>query len=405
VEDWEPPEQVGETAECLVGSDSEEGVGCAPLTEEKQALSTPEPAAEPALPPEDPSRKETADMAIRDARRLLRATKKICYDLLREKQRSGKSEENPDPKQRVYVTLLDGVGIEHLRHRIGRREVYNIDPSKGWNKFRKALVRRFRLKNLQWNLWVKDNVAWICLPKVPHVTDGDELRLQVYGTRNRHPNAPGSSKRRHFDRPNSKRSRRDFIWVPSTQTQLHDMATTAKLAPPGQVGYRELPGRTLQEEEQYEREKQAQALANLQTRAKELRRDQNERRKMPPAPNPTPVTVPEIQRMKREVKTLEIMQCEKNRLDDRDEQRRLREESRKPIQAPPHSEKHADRVEREAKAEEEKQRKAAELETFRKQMEDQRAAKAKRIEEKRAEGKAKQAKAEARTKKLGWETS
>jgi hypothetical protein len=105
---------------------------------------------------------------------------------------------------KFYVTLADQVGVKHLEHRVGRREVYELQ-SGAWHKFRKKLIQKFQLKGLRWNLWERDGVACVCLPKVPHVENGDELRLEVCSRRARTPNSPGSSKRRHFDRPNHRR--------------------------------------------------------------------------------------------------------------------------------------------------------------------------------------------------------
>jgi hypothetical protein len=70
--------------------------------------------------------------------------------------------------------------------------------------------------------------------------------------------------------------------------------------------------------------------------------------------------------VKRDIETLEIMQSAKDRLDERDDRRRERDEASKPNPEWHHrSEKHSDRIERAAKAEEEKARKAVELEAFR----------------------------------------
>jgi hypothetical protein len=189
---------------------------------------------------------ESEDHRLRDARRMIRATKKLMYDMLREEKKASQEKKEPEPMIKLHVTLADQLGVKHLEHRVRLREVYNLQ-SGAWHKFRKKLIRKFRLKGSRWNLWERDGVAWVCLPKVPHVANGDELKLEVYGRKVRTPNSPSSSKRRHFDRPNQRRSKKSFSWVPP-QPQTSDVSTNVRLAQPGKVGYRELPEISLQEE-------------------------------------------------------------------------------------------------------------------------------------------------------------
>jgi hypothetical protein len=83
------------------------------------------------------------------------------------------------PKMKVYVTLAVQIEIPHLEHRVGRREMYGSEQG-AWYKYRKRLIQKFRLKGLRWNLWERDGIAWVCLPKLPRIEDGAELKLEVY---------------------------------------------------------------------------------------------------------------------------------------------------------------------------------------------------------------------------------
>jgi hypothetical protein len=179
-------------------------------------------------------RKTEVDHRERDVRRMLRAVKKVEYDRSRELRAARRQE--VAPAKRIQVARADQVGSKHLEHRVGRREIYELDDG-AWHKFRKKLVQKFRLKGLRWNLWEHSGGAWACLPKVPVVRDQDELRLEVWGKRDRVPYKPGTSKRRHFERPNQKRSRKSFTCTPPGPV-FRDVATTGKLAEPGRIGYR-----------------------------------------------------------------------------------------------------------------------------------------------------------------------
>jgi hypothetical protein len=74
--------------------------------------------------------------------------KEIAYDKLREERAVRKKEEKPPTKMRIYVRLADQVGIEHLKHRIGRREIYDVEVG-AWHELGKKLIRKFRLKGLK----------------------------------------------------------------------------------------------------------------------------------------------------------------------------------------------------------------------------------------------------------------
>jgi hypothetical protein len=248
---------------------------------------------------EEPPIKARTDDGERDARRMLKALKKVEYDRLRELRAARKQEEKPPGRIRACVTLADQVGMKHLEHRVGRREVYDLEEG-AWHKFRKKLIQKFRLKGLRWNLWERSGGAWACLPKVPKVGDQDELRLEVWGKKDRVPNKPGTSNRKHFDRPNQKRSRKSFTWT-DPGPMFRDVATKGKLAPAGQVGYRELADVGPEEERRMQEEKRSRALEALRTRKEELTKELGERGR-------AQVIVPpdaEVVQLKREVEELE----------------------------------------------------------------------------------------------------
>jgi hypothetical protein len=328
----------------------------------------------------------------RSARRLLRALKKIAYDRLREERGAHKELEKP-VKLRIYLTLADQVGIEHLKHRIGRREVYEVEHG-AWHKLRKKFIQKFRLKGLNWNLWVMSGGAWACLPKVPRVSDQDELRLEVWGKKVKTPNKPGSTKRRHFDRPNQRRSRKSFEWTPPGP-KYRDVATTGKLAAPGQIGFRELADQSPQDDLRDQREKSQRALDALQVRKNELGRELGERTRVEASVSPD-----ETARLRQEVEELERLRAAKQQLDDRDEARRERDKKFRATYVEPPRERHQSETEKSRRSVA-KEAKEAQQAEFLRQLQTQREEKEQRQKEKKAEGQARQAKAEARTKKKG----
>jgi hypothetical protein len=114
------------------------------------------------------------------------------------------------------------------------------------------------------------------MSKVPAVKDQDELRLEIWGKKVRTPNRPGTSKRKHFDRPDQKRSRKSFTWTPPGPV-LRDVATTGKLAEPGRIGYRELDDVGPEQESRNREEARERALNALRVRKDELAREVGER--------------------------------------------------------------------------------------------------------------------------------
>jgi hypothetical protein len=286
--------------------------------------------------------------------------------------------------------------MKHLEHRVGRRELYDLEDG-AWNKFRKKLIQKFRLKGLRWNLWERSGGAWACLSKVPKVLDQDELKLEVWGKKDRVPNKPGSRKRRHFDRPNQKRSKKSFTWAPPGP-MFRDVATTGKLAPAGQVGYRELADVGPEEERRMQEEKRSRALDALRTRKDEPTRELENRARIPGVTSPDP----EAAQLRREVEELERSKGAKQRLDDRDEWKREKDEKFRAAFVDPPKERYETEAVRSRKAEA-KDKKVETQAEFMRQLQAQREAKAQRQKEKAEEGKARQAKAEAWTKKNGWQ--
>jgi hypothetical protein len=345
---------------------------------------------------EDRERKVTVDNRDRDARRMIRAVKKLEYDRLRELRAARKQRAAPAKRGLVYVTLADQVGMKHLEHRVGRREIYDLDEG-AWHKFRKRLVQKFKLKGLRWNLWEQIGGAWACLPKVPAVSDQDELRLEIWGKRDRVPNRPGASKRKHFVRPNQKRSRKSFTWVPPGPV-FRDVATTGKLAEPGRIGYRELEDVGPEEERRRQEENRERAMNALRARKDELAQELGERSRVQGVTSPDPETA----QLKREVEELERLKGAKQRCDDRDEWRREKDERFRAAHVDPPKEKFETEAVRDRKAGAAGKKAEAQVE-FVAKLQAQREEKAKRQAEKAAEGKARQSKAEARTRTKGWQ--
>jgi hypothetical protein len=108
------------------------------------------------------------------------------------------------------------------------------------------------------------------------VRDQDELRLEVWGKKERIPNRPGTSKRMHYDRANQKRSRKSFTWTPPGPV-FRDVTTTGKLAEPGRTGYRELEDVGPEEERLRQEENRERTLNALRARKDELAREVGER--------------------------------------------------------------------------------------------------------------------------------
>jgi hypothetical protein len=177
------------------------------------------------------------------------------------------------------------------------------------------------------------------------VRDQDELRLEVWGKKDRVPNKPGTSKRRHYDRPNQKRSRKSFMWEPPGP-KFRDVATTGKLAPAGRVGYRELDDVVPEEEMRRQEEKRERGLDALRTRKEELTRELGEWARGQAAASPDA----EVARLGREVEELERLKGAKQRLDDRDEWKREKDEKFRAAFVDPPKEKFVTEAERTRKA-------------------------------------------------------
>jgi hypothetical protein len=87
----------------------------------------------------------------RDAKRKIRATKKIAYDLLRSARNEARGEK-PKPEKKnikIYATMYDRVWLPFLKHWNGTRRELHVDIAKGVWDIGKYLIRMYRLKGLQ----------------------------------------------------------------------------------------------------------------------------------------------------------------------------------------------------------------------------------------------------------------
>jgi hypothetical protein len=136
----------------------------------------------------------------------------------------------------------------------------------------------------------------------------------------------------------------------------------------------------------------------LRARKDELAREVGERARVQGVISPDPEEV----QLKREVEELERLKGAKQRCDDRDEWRREKDAKFRAEHVDPPKEKFVPEPVRDRRAE--TARKKAEVQAeFAKQLQAQRAEKAKRQQAKAEEGKARQAKAEKRTQKKGYQ--
>jgi hypothetical protein len=356
------------------------------------------------LSPVQEKRKEDVVTWRRDAKRMLRASKKIAHDLLRSTRDQARAE-RPKPEKKnmkIYVTMNDRVGLPFLKYwNLTRRELH-VGIEKGPWEIRKYLIRVYRLKGLQWVLYRKDlrEGRWAELPKLLKIAEeGDEYQLEITGRKRRHLNTPGSSRKRHFDRPNSRKSKRDFIW--SAPDPRSNAVTQVRLAGAGHIGYRDT-------QPEIESEERRRILESMQQHKEELLKDDrikptvglsdggspeshearrsldlHEEQSEPPlTPKPPAVTA----EARQAIMTLEIIAAEKGKLDERDERRRARhDEIQKKTRRPPPTEEEEPIKPKKKPPKVTKPQKAAQAEA--------------KKQEKSEEGKARQAKAEQRTKK------
>jgi tRNA U54 and U55 pseudouridine synthase Pus10 len=85
------------------------------------------------------------DIKNRDACRLIRALRKIAYEM--RGPREGKAKKPEKRVYRAFITLEDQVGVHHLRHRVGKKEELQTTLQHP-HQFRNTLIRVYRLKNL-----------------------------------------------------------------------------------------------------------------------------------------------------------------------------------------------------------------------------------------------------------------
>jgi hypothetical protein len=91
------------------------------------------------------------------------------------------------------------------------------------HEFRKVLVRVYRLKNLKWSLYhVDEEGKRARMPELMQIIeDNAEHVLVIEEQRRKRPNAPGTSKRKHFERANQKRRRGHFEWHSPQEKSSH----------------------------------------------------------------------------------------------------------------------------------------------------------------------------------------
>jgi hypothetical protein len=165
------------------------------------------------------------DTRHRDMMRMYRKARKLAYEIRgpwRKPEKREKSEKQKKQVYRAYITLEDRVGVHHLRHRVGRREEFQTNLTHP-HEFRKTLVRVFRLKNLQWTLYHVDKEGNRArMPQLIQVIEDEaEYVLDIERQKKKRTNAPGTSKRKHFERANQKKRRGDFEWHPPQSKESH----------------------------------------------------------------------------------------------------------------------------------------------------------------------------------------
>jgi tRNA U54 and U55 pseudouridine synthase Pus10 len=160
------------------------------------------------------------DVKVRDACRIIRALRKISYEIRGPWKGKPKKEEKKVYK--AFITLEDQVAVHHLRHRVGRREELQTTLSHP-HQFRKTLIRVYRLKNLRWSLLHVDREGNRArMAQLMQILEEDaEYVLVIEDQKRKRANASGTSKRRHFERANQKRGRGDFQWSPPQEKDSH----------------------------------------------------------------------------------------------------------------------------------------------------------------------------------------
>jgi hypothetical protein len=153
-----------------------------------------------------------------DASRLIRAARKIAYELKGtaiEKIEQKKKEKAEKNVYGAYVTIEDRVGIIHLQTQVGKRKESQT-TLRNPHEFRKTLIWVFRLQGLRWTLLRKEEDGRTAImPNLMQILEENaEYIVRIEERLRRRPNAPGSSERRHFERANQKKSRASFTWSP-----------------------------------------------------------------------------------------------------------------------------------------------------------------------------------------------
>jgi hypothetical protein len=351
IEDWTPPEieTAGQNGPIEAGDSERSRATAVSILEGNLGKPATTQPGQPLTPQE-------VGIMRRDAKRTVRATKGIAHAMLRSTQDQTRAQK-PKPEKKntkLYVTLNDRVGLPFLKHWDAKRRELHVGIERPWD-VRKYLTRVYRLKGLRWVLYRKDleGGRWVELRKLLKIAEeGDEYQLEIYKRRKRHPNAPGSSRRQHFDRPNSRKNRRDFIW--SAPAPRYNSENQVRLTIAGQTGFEEaIPQieieerRRMREYMQIHKEEllkddriKPTVILPMQEGARESHEEgcspnlqKEESDSESDEPPPPPAVTPEAQQA---IRTLEIIAAERARLDERDERRRLRhEEIQAKIHRPP----------------------------------------------------------------------
>jgi hypothetical protein len=173
---------------------------------------------------------DSRDYQVRSAKRLIRAVRKIAYDIVRGARREEKKPEPPRERRTVKLRILidDRNGITpHLVHE--KMFEFDFDVREKVHQLRKGLIRKLRLKGVDWSLEqevrVKDGrgvrTERCDLKFVMERMVRDEQAVFVvraWKARSRIPNAPGTSKRVKLARANQRTGRRlglkSYVWAP-----------------------------------------------------------------------------------------------------------------------------------------------------------------------------------------------
>jgi hypothetical protein len=181
---------------------------------------------------------DVRDYQIRDAKRLIRALRKIAYDILKGERRDEKSQEPTRERKTVMLRVrIDNRNrvTPHLTH--GKMFEFEFSAGEKVHKLRKGLIRKLRLKGVWWDLEQQVSVGdeekyvWCDLKNVMEklVQDAQTVfQVRIKKTKVKTPNAPGTSKRVKMERANQRAGRKQglksYVWEPECQ-RVVDVST------------------------------------------------------------------------------------------------------------------------------------------------------------------------------------